>query len=122
VEQDILSAYLMKADILVMPSTSLTPHIRDMSAMKMFEYLAVGKPIVASDFPVMREVLTDKETAILVEPDSADAISKGINWIIENPTLATEIGKQAKILSNSYTWEIRAEKIINFAANTLSNN
>jgi glycosyltransferase involved in cell wall biosynthesis len=79
--------------VLVMPYTSQTPTVRYMSPLKMFEYMAAGRPIVATDFPVVREVLRDGETAILVKPDSAQALREGIAGLLENDVEGRSIGE-----------------------------
>ncbi len=81
------------------------------SPLKMFEYMASGRPIVASDLPSLREVLTDAN-AILVTPDDASALAQGIELA------CTEDGQrraqQALVDVAPYTWEQRAQKIIHF--------
>jgi glycosyltransferase involved in cell wall biosynthesis len=104
--------YLWAADALVMPYTSRTPTVRAMSPLKMFEYMAAGRPIVAADFPVVREVLRDGENALLVTPDSAEALAAGIRRALAEPVLAERIANQAGRDVREYTWERRAQKIL----------
>jgi glycosyltransferase involved in cell wall biosynthesis len=104
--------YLAAADALVMPYTSRTPTVRAMSPLKMFEYMAAGRPIVATDFPVVREVLRDGENALLVPPDSAESIAAGIRRVLEDPDLAGKIASQARRDVREFTWERRAERIL----------
>jgi len=111
VPQKVLNKYLFAFDILIMPYTTRTPTHRDMSPMKLFEYMAVGKPIVATDFPVIREILHDKVNAVLVAPDSSAALVEGIRWCLENPDEARQMGLQARRDVEQYTWDKRAERI-----------
>ena len=104
--------YLYAADALVMPYTSRTPTVRAMSPLKMFEYMAAGRPIVATDFPVVREVLRDGENALLVPPDSAESIAAGIRRVLDDPDLAGRIALRAGQDVREYAWERRAEKIL----------
>ncbi|OGO48770.1 MAG: hypothetical protein A2Z30_08250, partial [Chloroflexi bacterium RBG_16_64_43] len=97
-------AYLWAADVLVMPYTSRTPTVRYMSPLKMFEYMAAGRPIVTTDFPVVREVLRDGETAVLVEPDSAQALREGIQRILGNPALSQRVAAGARSAVQGYSW------------------
>ena len=64
-----------KADVLVMPHTSTPVSERYASPLKLFEYMAAGKAIVASRLPSLGEVLTDEVNALLVTPGDADALA-----------------------------------------------
>lgn len=87
-----------------------------MSPLKIFEYMAAGKPMICSDLPVLREVLHDDENSILVAPDSiADWVAE-LKKLQSDPKLANRIGDKAqeKFLLQ-YTWQKRAEKIVKAA-------
>ncbi len=113
--------YLKAADILALPNSGIslgdsrfsvyTRH--DTSPIKMFEYMASGVPIVASDLPSIREILNGKN-AVLVKPDSPEDFKRGIETILHNKELAHIISKQALLDVKEYTWEKRAEKILDF--------
>jgi len=103
--------YLLASDILVMPYTEKTLTHRYMSPMKMFDYMASGRPIVASDFSVIREVLQDRHNAVLVQPGSGHALAEGIKWLLDHPKLAHNISVQAKKDASQFTWEMRAQRI-----------
>jgi glycosyltransferase involved in cell wall biosynthesis len=105
-------AYLWAADVLVMPYTSRTPTVRYMSPLKMFEYMASGRPIVATDFPVVREVLRDGETAMLVKPDSAQALREGFQRVLGNPELSRRVAAGARGAAQGYSWNARARTIL----------
>jgi glycosyltransferase involved in cell wall biosynthesis len=107
-----VALYLQAADVLVMPYTSRTPTVRAMSPLKMFEYMAAARPIVATDFSSVREVLRDRENALLVPPDSAEEIARGLRLAFEDRALADRLAAQARSDVNAYTWERRAEKIL----------
>lgn len=117
VAQSELPRYLCSADILLLPNSSNPAvHSKDYtSPMKMFDYLATGSPIVATDFPVFRDVLQDGKNAILVKPDSGRALAEGIWKLIQDQHLASYIGLQARQDSSMYSWENRAKKIISWA-------
>ncbi len=104
--------YLWAADLLVMPYTSRTPTIRYMSPLKMFEYMAAERPIVASDFPAVREVLHNGGNAVLVAPDSAPALAEGIRAALDDSAFAERIARQARRDVAAYTWEERAREVL----------
>ena len=57
-----------EADVLALPNPSSAISREFTSPLKLFEYMASGRPIVASDLPSLREVLADGRNALLVEP------------------------------------------------------
>lgn len=87
-------------------------------ALKLFEYLASGTPIVASDLPINKEVLRDKENALLFKADDPKALAQTIKTVFRNPKLANKIGKNALQDSQKYSYENRAKKIIDFLNKT----
>jgi glycosyltransferase involved in cell wall biosynthesis len=105
-------AYLWAADVLAMPYTSRTPTVRYMSPLKMFEYMAAGRPIVATDFPVVREVLRDGQTALLVQPDSSQALREVLQRALSDPSLQQRLAGAAREAAKAYSWERRAQRIL----------
>jgi glycosyltransferase involved in cell wall biosynthesis len=86
-----------------------------MSPLKIFEYMAAGKPIVAADLPVIREVLTDGETALLCSPDDDGDWVAALRRLHEEPELARRIGAQAHDeWRRAYTWQARASTILDW--------
>lgn len=106
--------YLAAADILVLPNTSEEAISRlYTSPLKLFEYMAAGRPIVSSDLPSIREVLNE-ENAVLVKPDSPEAIAEGIKKLLESEDLGNRLSQNAFNEAQLYTWEKRAERILEF--------
>jgi glycosyltransferase involved in cell wall biosynthesis len=99
-------------DIAAAPFPDSEHYAYFMSPLKVFEYMASGRPIVASDLPSLREVLTDGENAVLVEPDDSRALAEGIKKVLDDPNLARRIGEQACSEVRQYSWEERARKIV----------
>lgn len=109
--------YLSMADVLVLPNSAKREmSLRYTSPLKMFEYMASQKPIVASDLPSIREILNEKN-AVLVEPDNPQALAQGIQKVLQDKKLADEISKQAFEDVQRYTWKKRVEKILKFIKN-----
>lgn len=84
-----------------------------MSPLKIFEYMAAGKPIMTSDLPVLREVLAHKETAWLCEPDDIDSWVTGLARLSKDSALRESLGKKAREeFEAKYTWQARASKVL----------
>lgn len=109
-----LPNYLYASDILLMPYTKKTPTYETMSPMKMFEYMAARRPIIASDFPVIREVLSDRENAILVRPANVEDIINAIDLLSDDKKLRERIASNAYNDVLNYTWHERVKKIFSF--------
>jgi glycosyltransferase involved in cell wall biosynthesis len=99
------------ADVLALPNPPTPVSSRYTSPLKLFEYLAAGKPIVASDLTSFREVLRHEENSILVDAGKPDALAAGIRRVTADRELAGRIARQAFEDAASYTWERRAERL-----------
>ncbi len=104
--------YLKAADALILPNKKgdATSEYYT-SPLKLFEYMASGRPIVASDLPSIREVLSEKNS-VLVEPNNPDKLAEGISRLLADGALAEKISRQALTDVAEYTWQKRAQKII----------
>lgn len=106
--------YLKAADVLILPNSGKEDISRlYTSPMKLFEYMASGVPIVASDLPSIREILNENN-AVLIESDNPIELATGIKEVLDDKNLAERISRQARLDVIKYTWEKRAENIINF--------
>lgn len=84
-----------------------------MSPLKIFEYMSTGKPIICSNHIVLKEVLTNNENAIMLEPEDVDSWVSAINELINNPARGKELGQNAKNTFYQYfTWDARAKTIL----------
>jgi glycosyltransferase involved in cell wall biosynthesis len=115
-----IPTYLAAADILAMPYSRRTVAPGGvttdwMSPLKMFEYMAAARAILASDLPALREVLRHRENALLVEPDNAAALAEGLHCLLNDPAFADRLAAQARSDVEAYTWENRARAILEFA-------
>jgi glycosyltransferase involved in cell wall biosynthesis len=104
--------YLFSADVVVIPSTSDLSIAAFTSPMKLFEYMAAERPIVATALPTIHEVLQHEQNALLVDPDSAEALARGIRRVLDEPMLAQQIAQKARSDINYYTWNRRAAVIL----------
>ena len=86
---------------------------RWMSPLKIFEYMSARKPIICSDLPVIREVLTHEINALLAEPENLEEWRKNLDRVISDKSLSERISFRAHDdFLKKYTWERRAEIII----------
>ena len=81
------------------------------SPMKMFEYLAAGKPILASDLPVIHEIL-DPTCAVFCEPENLSSWIEGLKMLLGHPEEAAKLAATAKQKSSFYSWKNREKMII----------
>lgn len=111
-----LPLYLFAADALLMPYTSGTATHRYMSPMKLFEYLAAGRPIIASDFAVLHEVLTPDAEAIFVPAADPDSLCAALDRVLADPAAAARMGEAARRTAADHSWIERQRRILRFAA------
>lgn len=106
--------WLRAADVLVLPNSGKQKISQFYtSPLKLFEYMASQKPIIASDLPSIREIL-NTNNSFLIKPDDPIMLAKKIDYVLENYALAIEKAKRAFQDAEKYTWNKRAGKIINF--------
>jgi glycosyltransferase involved in cell wall biosynthesis len=109
--------YLAAADVLLLPNTN--EHrlsVKDTSPMKAFEYMASGKPVVASDLPSLREIFHHEVNALLVPPGDQEGFRSAIKRLLDHPELAEKLAESARSTVRKYTWENRARRILDFAS------
>jgi glycosyltransferase involved in cell wall biosynthesis len=104
-------AQLAGATMLVLPNARTAISERYTSPLKLFEYLAMGRPIVASDLPSLREVLTHGETALLVPPGDPQALAGALLRVASDRALSAALGRASLTLAADFTWDRRAERV-----------
>ncbi len=80
------------------------------SPIKLFEYIASGCAVVASDLPVLREILGDQE-AVWSRPGDAESLARAISSIASTPDRAAAMGRRLHELSGGYTWLSRGRRL-----------
>ncbi len=106
-----VAAALGTADIFVLPNTATAISERYTSPLKLFEYLAQGGAIIASNLPAIREIVTHDVTAWLVPPGDATALAAALSTLASDPSRRRRLGQAARALSAEYTWDRRAERL-----------
>lgn len=101
-----------QADIVLMPYKQSLAHADGISPMKLFEAMAAGRPIVVSDLPPIREIITHGHNALLADPDNIQDWHDAIDRIQCDTSLAIGISTQARKDVKQYSWEERVRKII----------
>jgi len=102
------------ADVLVLPNTAKEKiSAFYTSPMKLYEYMASGRPIVASDIPSIREIV-DESSAVLVTPDDAKALAHALESTVRTEHIGEDLAKEAYKKVLEHTWDKRAERIMHF--------
>lgn len=113
-KRELMPFYLKAADVLVLPNKKGEAiSEKYTSPLKMFEYMASGRPIVASDLPSIREIL-NAGNSVLVEPNNPEDLAQGIKKLIQDNNFSQQIAKQALLDVQDFTWQKRAENIFGF--------
>lgn len=110
---------IAQATACLLPSSATQIGSRYTSPLKLFEYLALGKPIVAADLPALREVVTDGANALLVPVGDAQAVATALNRLATESELARRMAEANLQLATKHTWSQRAERIMTFIMATI---
>ena len=106
--------FLAAADVLLLPNTRTTAEsVSFTSPLKMFEYMASGTPIVASDLPSLREILSD-DVAYFSEAGNAKSLADSVARVLAHPDEAAQKARAALAASTHYTWDAHAKSVIVF--------
>ena len=111
VEPSRVAGLLREATILVLPNPASAISTNYTSPLKLFEYMAAGRPIVASDLPSIREVLADGQSALLVTPGDPAAVARAIERLAADRPLGDRLARAAHARAGEYTWARRAERL-----------
>lgn len=117
VDRDAIPAHVAAFDIALQPA--VVPYA---SPLKLFEYMALSRPIIAPDTPNIREILTDGHDALLVaKGDESNAIANALDYLLTHQNLAQQLGHQARktLLNRDLTWTGNAKRV-EFACRDLS--
>ncbi len=104
--------YLAAGDVGVVPNRA-QPAIsaKYTSPLKVFESMAAGLPLVASDLPSLREILTPDRDAVFVAPDDAHSLAVGIGRVLGDATLRATLAVNLRARAAQHTWDARAKRL-----------
>lgn len=106
--------YLAAADILLLPNSARSEEsVRFTSPIKLFEYLASGVPIIASDLPSIRDVVDDTSVQF-VPADDPIALAQAIRTSLIYPSEAAVRAQKGLAVASEHTWEQHAEQLVLF--------
>ncbi|MES9970798.1 MAG: glycosyltransferase family 4 protein [Candidatus Thiodiazotropha sp.] len=100
-----------KSELVLLPYQQTLTHADAISPMKLFEAMAAGRAIIASDIPPLREILRHGQNALLVDSANPGAWERAVKTLMHNPQLAGKLAQQARQDANAYSWPNRADGI-----------
>jgi glycosyltransferase involved in cell wall biosynthesis len=91
------------------------PNHMDALPTKMFEYMSSGIPVIASNFPLWREIIEGNQCGLCVDPLDPKAIGAAIDYLVSNPDVASRMGENGrKAVLEKYNWSVQATKLTDF--------
>jgi glycosyltransferase involved in cell wall biosynthesis len=113
IKHEQVAAHLAVMDIVVAPYAPMEGNSIYFSPLKVFEYMAMGKPVVASGIDQLAEIFEDGKEIILIEPGNVKRLAGAILELASDPKHRYELGLNArKKVLETYTWENSIKKII----------
>jgi glycosyltransferase involved in cell wall biosynthesis len=89
------------------------PEYVDSLPTKLFEYMAAGLPVIASDFPLWRAIVTDAGCGLLVDPQDVEAVAAAMRFLLEQPEEAARMGQRGReAVAARYTWRTEGQKLV----------
>ena len=109
VNNNLIPKYLKAADVLVLPNSGkFKISASYTSPLKLFEYMASKKPIVASNLTSIREIVNN-QTVFFIKPDDISSLIQGITKVLKDRHFSKTLGDNAYKSVQDYTWERRIE-------------
>lgn len=96
---------------------TLHPTINYLDALpvKMFEYMCAGIPVIASDFPLWRDIIAGNDCGLLVDPMDPKAIADAIDYLVTHPQEAQRMGANGRrAVGERYNWAVEERKLLVF--------
>jgi glycosyltransferase involved in cell wall biosynthesis len=113
---------LKKADVGFICDYPLKRHIEGLP-VKLFEYMATGLPLIASNFPLWRQIVEKYNCGICVDPTKPKEIASAIRYLYENPKIGNQMGQNGrKAILGEYNWERESKKLLDVYSKILGDN
>jgi glycosyltransferase involved in cell wall biosynthesis len=106
--------WIKACDVCVVPSPAKKLFMESACPMKLFEYLATGVPVVASDLPAIRDIIQDGNNGLLVVPDDPKALAEGISRILQDRDFGENLARNGFHTVSNNSWERRAARAVSF--------
>jgi glycosyltransferase involved in cell wall biosynthesis len=91
--------------------------------VKLYEYMAAGMPVVASDFPMWRDIVTTADCGLLVDPLNSTEIARAITWLLEHPQEAEAMGKRGReAVLERFNWQPEGNRLVDFVSHFIATN
>jgi len=88
---------------------------------KLFEYMAAGVPVIASDFPDWREIVDAARCGLLVPPEDPRAIANAMEYLLTHPEEACEMGRRGRqAVEGSYVWDVEKKTLLELYGSLLN--
>jgi glycosyltransferase involved in cell wall biosynthesis len=120
IPHDQVAKEVCKAKIGVIPLPDL-PKFHNNIPQKLFEFMALGMPVVMSDLTPSRPFVGDGACAFMVPPADYDAYADAIITLLEDPSLCFKMGEEGRRrVEEAYNWERESKKLIDLYSDLVS--
>jgi glycosyltransferase involved in cell wall biosynthesis len=114
----LVPVYMWACNILLMPHPWSNFYAYNVSPLKLFEYMASNRPIIASELPSICEILEHNKNALLIKPGDWEQLAESIKLLLKDKKLADKVANQSLRDIKNFTWDKRAAAILNFLERT----
>ena len=98
-----------------------TPAYQESYPIKLFEYMAAGLPVIASNFPLWTRIIETHGCGLLVEPSDPHEVARAIAWLLNHPAEADEMGRKGRrAVYEHYSWDTQGENLVRLYERILS--
>lgn len=104
-------SYIATSDLCTVPHRK-NPHTETTVPHKLFQYMAIGKPVIVTDVTPVARIIRDADAGLVVPPDDPSAMADAITTLAQNPQKKSEMGQRGRqAVEKTYNWEVEGEKL-----------